>query len=251
MTSKKDVSYTPLVVGAEPCTGQPMSLEDLPFTSLSTSDDFGRAFNQAWASSDALFDGEFQARGQVHIEADLEVSMNAASALVYADVQNNVNGLTNPQAVANFFLDLAKDSGTTLTPLRLIKLTCIAHGWTLALMGQPLFDERIEAWSFGPVVPSLYHEFKEFRKNPITRYSMEYCFTGDVSIPRLPMMNGELHELLKNVWSFYKRYTASQLVALTHEVGTPWSIARGRKTKEIPNADIKRHYKHLLSRLRE
>ena len=33
---------------------------------------------------------------------------------------------------------------------------------SLALLERPLFeDDKIEAWKYGPVVPSIYHEFKE------------------------------------------------------------------------------------------
>ncbi len=157
--------------------------------------------------------------------------------------------ITTPQAVANFFLDLAKDSSTTLTPLRLIKLVCIAHGWCLAILNKPLFQEKIEAWSFGPVVPSLYHEFKDFRKDSITRYAMEYSFTGDIEIPRLPVDEPDLREMLRGVWATYKGYSASELVTLTHQDETPWSKARAIGQSTIRNQDIRKHYLELLEQV--
>ena len=72
------------------------------------------------------------------------------------------------KAVANVFLELADAAKQTLTPMKLQKLVYYAHGWYLGLTGRPLLDELIQAWSFGPVVRSLYNEFKEFGADPIT-----------------------------------------------------------------------------------
>jgi uncharacterized phage-associated protein len=49
-----------------------------------------------------------------------------------------------------------------LCPLRVQKLLYYLQGWSLALRGRPLFEERIEAWKLGPVVPEVYHRFKSF-----------------------------------------------------------------------------------------
>ena len=60
------------------------------------------------------------------------------------------------RAVANEFIHLAKADGRSLTPLQLIKLTYIAHGWMLTLYGRPLIVDEVEAWKYGPVIPDLY-----------------------------------------------------------------------------------------------
>ena len=62
------------------------------------------------------------------------------------------------RAVANFFLDQAQEEGQKLDHMKLQKLAYIAHGWHLAITGEPLFHERVEAWPYGPVIPDLYHE---------------------------------------------------------------------------------------------
>src|SRR5690242_19451838 len=71
------------------------------------------------------------------------------------------------KAVANEFLKLAKEEHRTLSPMQVIKLVYLAHGWYLAITGRPLLDERVQAWRFGPVVPSIYHEFKKYGNGPI------------------------------------------------------------------------------------
>jgi uncharacterized phage-associated protein len=54
-----------------------------------------------------------------------------------------------------------------LSNLKLQKLLYYAQGHYLATAGQPLFDDRIQAWSHGPVVPTVYHEYKKFGRDNI------------------------------------------------------------------------------------
>lgn len=73
------------------------------------------------------------------------------------------------KAVANAFLQIAEKHDAKLSPLKLQKLVYISHGWHLAIEGQNLVsDEFAEAWQYGPVFPSLYHEFKGAGKGAIT-----------------------------------------------------------------------------------
>ena len=54
------------------------------------------------------------------------------------------------KAVANYFLARAKESGETLSPMKLQKLIYFAHGWHLAVFDAPLLDEEVQAWDYGP-----------------------------------------------------------------------------------------------------
>src|SRR3546814_9253977 len=67
-----------------------------------------------------------------------------------------------PSHVANYMLERAESEGRHLTPMKLLKLVYIAYGWSLALLRKKRFDEQFRAWDHGPVVRSLYHEFKYF-----------------------------------------------------------------------------------------
>ncbi len=76
----------------------------------------------------------------------------------------------NSIAVANAFLDLAKKSEEEITHMKLQKLIYIAHGFNLSNFDFPLIDEQVEAWRYGPVIRSVYDEFKSYGHDPITKY---------------------------------------------------------------------------------
>ena len=59
-----------------------------------------------------------------------------------------------------FFWKAQEDNQELLSNMKLQKLVYYAQGLHLALNDTPLFKERIEAWTYGPVVASLYHAHK-------------------------------------------------------------------------------------------
>ena len=163
------------------------------------------------------------------------------------------------KAVANYILDLAKEQGEILTAMKLIKLVFIAHGWHLAIAGEPLINEHPEAWKYGPVVPSLYHHFKRFGSGPITKKAHSYRFKrgGGYKI-LVPSLEGgskfdlDLAKAIMNfVWQAYSRYSAIRLSMMTHQPNTPWEKVwrrQGSKTRgtDIPDDVIRDHYGALL-----
>lgn len=143
--------------------------------------------------------------------------------------------------VAAYFLRRANEEGKVLTPMQVQKLVYLAHGWHLAITGEPLINEQVEAWQYGPVIPSLYHEYKKFGAQPITVASVHDFHPPD-----------DLRPILEKVWEVYKDFTGSQLSAMTHKRGTPWRqvIAKysGRSIPmgtDIPREDIEAHFREL------
>ncbi|MFT3991831.1 MAG: DUF4065 domain-containing protein [Luteolibacter sp.] len=145
--------------------------------------------------------------------------------------------------VANYFLHKSEESGRPITPMQMVKLAYIAHGWYLGLTGKPLFAERAEAWKYGPVIPPLYHAYKVYGNSPIAPSAK--LFGGDPS--------DELKLFLDRVWNVYSVYSGPELSAMTHQRNTPWwqvwhdhggSLKRGAV---IPDDLIKRHYEELAA----
>jgi uncharacterized phage-associated protein len=141
--------------------------------------------------------------------------------------------------VANRLREL---SGETLTPLQLLKLVYISHGWSFPINNSPLIGDRIEAWQYGPVVPDLYHALKGFRSEPVT---------NPIPDGSLPLTDTETR-LVDAVHASYGRYSGGQLSAMTHRPGTPWAQAweRGRNS-EITNDMIEDHYRKLAIERRQ
>lgn len=129
--------------------------------------------------------------------------------------------------------------------MQLVKLVYISHGWYLGLTGKPLINEAVEAWKYGPVIPSIYHSFKKYGNNSITEQELD--------IVGFSYVNTEIKDLnkmrfLDKVWDVYKQFNGPQLSTLTHENGTPWFITwhnnggQHQKSVTIPNDLIKDHY---------
>ena len=69
--------------------------------------------------------------------------------------------------IANQFIERAKRDGVVLTNMQLQKLVYIAHAWALAL-DQGLIYEPVEAWLWGPVIPSLFHNLGRYGAGEVT-----------------------------------------------------------------------------------
>lgn len=154
----------------------------------------------------------------------------------------------NPKAIANYFLEKAEADGKKVTPLKIIKLVYLAHGWKLAFTDEPLIDEPIEAWKFGPVIPSLYREFKGFGNEQITRKATEFDLEDFELIEPVLKKKDEVKPLLDRVWTVYGGLNGIQLSNLTHQSGSPWDVVwnkRGGKDRRgvvIPDPVIKAHF---------
>lgn len=115
--------------------------------------------------------------------------------------------------VARYFLALVdEDAGDSLSNLKLQKLVYYAQGYHLAFYDTPLFEERIEAWQHGPVVPALYHAFKKFGAGPVQ-------MDGEIDLNKYPP---EVRELLDEVYSVYGQFSAVRLRNITH-LEPPWA----------------------------
>jgi uncharacterized phage-associated protein len=132
---------------------------------------------------------------------------------------------TSAQDVADYFLTLAattEDEPDYLSPMRLQKLLYYAQAWSLANRGRPLFHEKIEAWTHGPVVRSVYARFVD---------------RGDDTIApsgQLTNLTADDQDFVRSVWEAYKGFSATALRNMTHNE-TPWLAAfRGRSDGRAP-----------------
>lgn len=147
----------------------------------------------------------------------------------------------NTKAVANYLLELAQMRKLELSPMKLQKLIYFAHGWHLALSnGSPLIAEPIEAWQYGPVVESIYHEFKNFGDTPIQRFAEELDMREFKKIT--PILSDadkrNLSVFLNSILDIYGPLSAIQLSNMTHESDTPWAETWAQMGGMRTNQDI-------------
>ncbi|URC12523.1 Panacea domain-containing protein [Flavobacterium sp. B183] len=142
-----------------------------------------------------------------------------------------------PSEIANYFLHKGQDD-PNMTPMKLIKLVYIAHGWSLGLYKKPLISESPQAWKFGPVIPTLYDTYKKFGNKKI-----------ETEIKSFDDLPEGVTAFLDKIWDVYGNFNGVQLSAKTHQPNTPWSIT-WEKAKDyfhafsltIPDDLIKKHY---------
>jgi len=115
--------------------------------------------------------------------------------------------------VAQFFIMKGTQDGeeSGISNLKLQKLLYYAKGFYQAILGDALFPEKLWAWTHGPVVPDMYHEYKRYNAGPITE--LEYNPVNK--------FNEEQLELLNEVWSVFGQFSAWKLRDMSHNE-KPW-----------------------------
>lgn len=163
----------------------------------------------------------------------------------------------NALEVANYLIDIAERNNEGIHLLKLVKEVYIAHGFSLALTGNSLLDPRfdkVEAWKYGPVIPSVYHSFKQYKNNPITgkTVTLKLDDNGNVKFEE-PMLKDETtKKIVEVVWKRYKDMSDSELVSLTHKSGTPWAVCYEEGANNvIPDSFTQLYYQKVLKNVLE
>ncbi len=131
----------------------------------------------------------------------------------------------NPTHVANSFLYQAlQEERTDMDQLKVQKLVYYLNGWFLAIRGTPVVREGFEAWRYGPVLVSLYHQFKTAGRDHIRDYAVDLGKEGR-KVFRVGVKERPFYDIFDRVWGIYKDYSGLQLSHSTHAAGTPWSEA--------------------------
>lgn len=160
----------------------------------------------------------------------------------------------NALAVANHFVELALKEDKVLTLLGLVKRVYIAHGFSLAIFHKPLLDprfDRVEAWKYGPVIPSVYHSFKQFKANPIKEKTFVMTWDEKTLIPDFhapELEDKDAKAVVEMVWKRYQGMADSEMVSLTHRKGTPWDLCYIQDMNEvIPDEITELYYQKIVN----
>ena len=125
-----------------------------------------------------------------------------------------------------------------MTAMKLQKLLYYCQAWSLVWDEEPLFNDRIEAWANGPVVPSIYRRLQgSFKVHKFGYGNAEALKTNQ-------------SETVDAVLDYYGDKTSQWLSDLTHRED-PWKDARKglgpaeRSNKVITKASMAEYYDSL------
>ena len=108
----------------------------------------------------------------------------------------------------SFILRGRKPTGEPLTQLDLNKMAFYAHGWSLALRGEPLTTEPFIAYKDGPVLIQFRRRFSRFGAGEIKK-------TAVITKPS-QILADWVENLLDEIWRIYGRINTGELVGMTH-----------------------------------
>lgn len=144
-------------------------------------------------------------------------------------------------AVARFLLIESERQGFPMTPMKLLKIVFLAHGWMLGLYRIPLVRGPLEAWQYGPVFPELYHAVKHLGAQPVKASDLE-------SEKPKKDFDPEARKVMLDAVGRYGPLSASRLSRLTHAPSSPWELTyrEGRRHARMSNDLIEFYYRKML-----
>lgn len=122
--------------------------------------------------------------------------------------------------IANAFIKRAQENKISgLTPMKLQKLMFFAQSWYIKKYKNILFPDMFWRWDYGPVIPSIYQEFKSYGSGEIKQMAKD-ALGNDIAYELALNDN----EFLDEVVAEYGKFSAAQLSWMTHQAGTAWSM---------------------------
>lgn len=152
--------------------------------------------------------------------------------------------------VARYIINYSNEKNYSISNLKLQKLLYFVQAYYLAFTPshEPCFSEEIEAWDFGPVVPSVYREFKSFGGGdipPVTSYYNLKSENNFWSIQEVPYdtncISKRDKDLINDIVDKFSAYSASELVKITHNQA-PWKKVYVPQRNAIITKDAIRGY---------
>ena len=113
--------------------------------------------------------------------------------------------------IAKWLIKEAGQYNITITPMKLQKLLYYAQAYALGMAGEPLFNDEIQAWKHGPVIPVVYNAYSKYGRDPITE-------TDTAQIDE------DAASLIRSVIKDKGYFSASELSEMTHNE-LPWQDA--------------------------
>lgn len=128
------------------------------------------------------------------------------------------------------------DEKIDVSPMKLQKLMYFVCRDYVQKTGAMPISEMFEVWQYGPVLPSVYSEFKTYASKPIKKYATD---AEGKSYKVRESDNPILSSVLTDNWNRYKHKTGIELSQITHREGSGWYRAYNRYDDIISMEDMK------------
>lgn len=133
------------------------------------------------------------------------------------------------------------------THLKLEKLVYLCYADYISQTGKELFSDKIYAFSYGPVVKSVYEKYKRYKYETI---NMSISPTMKLPIKSRITFTTDGFEKVFSIDKTLETYgalSANELVNITHETNSPWdTVYDGTMYKEIPKSVIKKFHEYEI-----
>lgn len=134
--------------------------------------------------------------------------------------------------VAKYVIAYENSEGRKISNLRLQKLLYFTQAMFLSQKGSPCFDDDIEAWTYGPVIPNVYHKYKIFG-------------ALDIPFPNNPDNEGVTFQknkpFINSVLDQCARYDTPSLIEITHQQSI-WKKAYHSNLSNIIDKEVIRKF---------
>lgn len=155
--------------------------------------------------------------------------------------------------LSTYIISYSDAKGDLVTNKKLQKLMYYVEAWNLVHLDS-LISEDFQAWVHGPVVPEVYHQYKNFVYSPvIIDYNGKHASHFNDAIAEQNDVKDDKRELIDTVIYKYGALSSFQLEMLSHSE-KPWLVARkGLEPTQPSDAVIDKQlmrefYKSLLDK---
>lgn len=128
-------------------------------------------------------------------------------------------------SVANSIIKLANDRGIRdLSPMKLQKLMYFTQFWYVKNFEHFLINDNFVRWKFGPVIPSIYYELKNYGSMHVDSYIRQLSPNNEAVVYMIANDDDRAWQLLNKVLDKFGNLDGFELSALTHREKSSWSI---------------------------
>lgn len=159
----------------------------------------------------------------------------------------------DPMLLANFLVFLSNKENKDITNLKLQKILFFVNAkYLLDNNGKPLMNEEFQRWIYGPVMYSVYENFRYFGSDPILQligtyvYENNNPFLANYREFKPTQLPSEIRSLTKKVFNSLIDMDPFKLVKYTHQENLWSEYVKDINNRTAPNYKNSEIYQYFL-----